>query len=530
MKYCLTFSAWRLAMLCCLLLPIAAQAIVTLGPDIELEGFVEAKNILRTPSFEDGELIMQRNIGQLESKYYFLRDSTAFGRFNTGRLEEATLNITARGFYDSVYDIRDEYEDVRAQSAQYEIKLREAFIDFVLPPFSLRLGKQQVVWGETDNFRALDIINPLDLSWHWARESWEDIRIPLWMARGIWDIGKLGFVEESFLELIWIPADFKPNKVTLDPSRPWAFFGDGLPRRANSVIIGNQAYDLNFNLRNRTPDHTLADGQGGFRFKGLWGEFDFSLNYFYGFSADPGVKIRNNEFSITGNTANAFGDLINPRQHTLGLTANYSEERFTQSVIRLETAFTTNVPVAVAPGAPVGVDPEGDQNEQANRTTVMLALDRPTWIPWLNKNRTFFLSSQFFWRRWIDYDESFRGPSSTFEAVLNDNVLPNRFVSVATDKIDQNEFVITFSASSSYGPAGLIKPLFVFAIDPRSTGAYNRFQLEYLYTNNIMFRFQQDLYWEMYDNDPGPWGLGDIWGHNSEQSRHETIFSVVFQF
>ena len=114
--------------------------------------------------------------------------------------------------------------------------------------------------------------------------------------------------------------------------------------------------------------------------------------------------------------------------------------------------------------------------------------------------------------------------------MLNGNVLPDRFVSVRDDEVDQNEFVITFSASSSYGPAGLIKPLFVFAFDPRSTGAYNRFQLEYLYTNNIMFRFQQDLYWEMYDNDPGPWALGDIWGDGGTQSRHETIFSVIFQF
>ena len=519
-----------LALLMCLILPPSAQAIVNLGRDIELEGFVEAKNILRTPSFDDAELIMQRNIGQLESKYYFLRDSTAFGRFNTGRLEEATLNVIARGFYDSVYDIRESFEDVRAQSAEYEFKIREAFVDFILPPFSLRLGKQQVVWGETDNFRALDIINPLDLSWHWSRESWEDIRVPLWMVRGIWDIGKLGFVEESFLELIWIPADFKPNKVTTDTARPWAFFGDGLPRPANTVVIDNQAYDLNFTLFDRSPDRKLSDGQGGFRFKAIWGEIDFSLNYFYGFSADPGFKIRNELFSIRGNTANVFGDLVYPRQHTLGLTANYSEERFTQAVFRLETAFTTDVPVAVAAGAPASVDPEGDQFEEADRTTVMLAMDRPTWIPWLNRDRTFFLSAQVFWRRWINYDETFRGPPSTQQALLNGNVLPGRFVGVPDDEIDQNEFVITFSASSSYGPAGLIKPLFVFAIDPRSTGAYNRFQLEYLYSNHLMFRFQQDLYWEIHDNDPGPWGLGDIWGHDSEQSRHETIFSVILTF
>jgi hypothetical protein len=41
---------------------------------------------------------------------------------------------------------------------------------------------------------------------------------------------------------------------------------------------------------------------------------------------------------------------------------------------------------------------------------------------------------------------------------------------------------------------------------------------------------QQDLYWEIHDNDPGPWALGDIWGQSNEQSRHETMFSVIFQF
>src|SRR2546428_4327207 len=112
------------------------------------------------------------------------------------------------------------------------------------PPVSLRLGRQQVTWGETDNFRALDIINPLDLRWHWSREPWEDIRIPLWMARAIYDIGKLGPLEESFVEGIWIPWDFQRNKVTADPRRPWAFIGYGLRTRANSVIIGNQLYDL----------------------------------------------------------------------------------------------------------------------------------------------------------------------------------------------------------------------------------------------------------------------------------------------
>ena len=111
---------------------------------------------------------------------------------------------------------------------KFEYKLREVYLDTAIPPFSFRIGRQQVVWGETDNFRALDVINPLDFRWHWSRESWEDIRIPLWMVRAIYDIGKIGPLEESFVEAVWIPWDFQRGKTTTDPRRPWAIFWTGL--------------------------------------------------------------------------------------------------------------------------------------------------------------------------------------------------------------------------------------------------------------------------------------------------------------
>ena len=209
-------------------LPVPSWGIINVTDDIELEGFVKTQNILRTPMFQDAELIMQRNTAQLEGKYYFLRESQAFGRFGTGPLEEATLTLIGRGVYDSIYDIRHTYSEAFGKderlNRQFEYKLREAFVDLVLPPFTLRLGRQQVVWGETDNFRALDVINPLDLRWHANWEPWEDIRIPLWMARAIYDIGKFGPLEESFVEAVWIPWDFQPNKVAADPPSPLAVY------------------------------------------------------------------------------------------------------------------------------------------------------------------------------------------------------------------------------------------------------------------------------------------------------------------
>ena len=511
-----------------------AGAIVTINDDIELEGFVNLQNSLREPRFESTEFVMQRNTAQIEGKYYFLKDSTAFGRFNTGRLEEATLTIVGRGVYDSIYDIRgsfdDAFENDLSHPGEPEFKVREAFIDFLLPPFSLRIGRQQVVWGETDNFRALDVINPLDLTWHWSWESWEDIRIPLWMARGVYDIGKIGPFDESFFEAVYIPWDVQQNAISTDPRRPWALHGSGLREVANTVIANGQVLDLDLRVRDGSPARRLENGQAGARFKAIWGDVEFSLNYFYGYSADTRARFQAASSGIFGDTFRAEYVTENPRTHLVGLTANYSDEKYTQAVFRMETVFTTGTPVAIDPAAPAIADPDGDQFDETRRTVLMLAVDRPTWIHWLNDQRTFFLSTQIFWRHHLDWNEFFRGVPAVREAVFNGQVLPGRFVSENTDRIDQNEFVMTFSASTSYGAAGLMQPRFVLAYDPRSTGAYNQIGFDYLLSKHLMIRVNQNLFWRVNGDSVGPWQLGDLWGHSSGNSRHETVFSLIYQF
>jgi len=525
------------ALFCLLLaqLPVpSAQAIVNVTDDIEVEGFVNLQNILREPRFESTEFVMQRNTAQIEGKYYFLRDSTAFGRFNTGRLEEATLTIVGRGVYDSIYDIRgsfdDAFENDLSHPGEPEMKVREAFIDFLLPPFSLRIGRQQVVWGETDNFRALDVINPLDLSWHWVWESWEDIRIPLWMARGVYDIGKLGPLDESFFEAVYIPWDVQQNNISTDPRRPWALHGAGLREVANTVLADGRVLDLDLRVRNGRPARRFENGQAGARFKAIWGDIEFSLNYFYGFSADTRARFQANTSGIVGNSFRADYVTENPRTHLLGFTANYSDEKYTQAVFRTEAVFTTGVPVSIASGAPAIVDPDGDEYDEARRTVLMVAVDRPTWIRWLNDQRTFFLSTQIFWRHYLDWNGFYRGIPAVQEAVFNGQVLPGRFVSTNTDRIDQNEFAMTFSASTSYGAAGLLQPRFVFAYDPRSTGAYNQIGFNYLLSKHIQIKVDQNLFWRVNGDSIGPWQLGDLWGHSSGNSRHETVFSLIYQF
>jgi hypothetical protein len=161
----------------------------------------------------------------------------------------------------------------------------------------------------------------------------------------------------------------------------------------------------------------------------------------------------------------------------------------------------------------------------------MIGVDRPTWIPALNSLRTFFLSGQIFWRRWLDYSSYYRGTSfyEVKPATVNGMVVPDRYISVNNDKLDQDEFVITFAASSSYGAAGLWKPQFVFAYDPRSRGGYNKLQMEYLYSKHLVFRLEQHLYWQAGNEDVGPWGLGS-WLAQPGNRRNETVFTATFQF
>jgi hypothetical protein len=58
--------------------------------------------------------------------------------------------------------------------------LREAYIDLETNGYSIRAGKQQVVWGTADGMKLLDAINPTDYS-EMAQNQMEDSRIPVWM-------------------------------------------------------------------------------------------------------------------------------------------------------------------------------------------------------------------------------------------------------------------------------------------------------------------------------------------------------------
>jgi len=89
-----------------------------------------------------------------------------------GATYHVELNLMKDGKALNDYDSNESYTQRDA--------LREAYIDSEYDDWSIRAGKQQVVWGTADGMKLLDMINPTDYS-EMAQNQMEDSRMPIWM-------------------------------------------------------------------------------------------------------------------------------------------------------------------------------------------------------------------------------------------------------------------------------------------------------------------------------------------------------------
>lgn len=106
-------------------------------------------------------------------------------------------------WYDAAYAIngRDHYTDAVLDEYESETELGEAWLRGRLTSRTdLKLGRQIVVWGKSDNIRITDVINPLD-----NREPGmvdiEDLRLPLGMGRLDYYLGDWGFTAMAIPEI-----------------------------------------------------------------------------------------------------------------------------------------------------------------------------------------------------------------------------------------------------------------------------------------------------------------------------------------
>jgi hypothetical protein len=125
--------------------------------------------------------------------------------------------------YDSRGCIKD-YMDANSHelaSPEFNDRLdfiREAFVVAKMPmadgrSWNFQLGKQQVVWGRTDLFRVLDVINPVDYSRNNIYDELQDIRIPMWIFTAEYRMGATETFDDTNIQFVWNFDKFRPNNL-----------------------------------------------------------------------------------------------------------------------------------------------------------------------------------------------------------------------------------------------------------------------------------------------------------------------------
>lgn len=659
-----------------------ALATIKYGP-IQLSGSVDSQTLIRTISLDQYQFVQNRNTALLRLDYDWLQNGKLIDRYEIPGVSRSKLYVLYRGVYDSFWGAgtggrqrgvsREDdliggpisgnqigkdcttpdcicttpgcntirqglYTSLSSEGRNalaFESNLREVYIDFSLSeaPISFRVGRQQVIWGESDQFRLMDIINPLDTTWHLQQEEWDKIRIPLWLVKMIYDAGDIGPFTNSFAELVWNPGDFQPgNKVEFLPA-PWAV-PVANPVRAGQVQLGSTTQPVFFtplfdlqgtNFRQGKFSRNVADAsEVGLRLHSVTDipyinmqGVEFTLNYYWGRSRGIGA-VAGSPFGLDiqkvvvpniGNTANAFrqnpndpssppatlsgvrapvypadvtAEFVFPYSHIFGLTGNWFEGNYTNTVFRLETAYQIDAPFQTAslndrapilqasfPGAcDHGPNPPSCMVRPGNQAPLgytnrdvwagMVGFDRPTWIKWLNPRTTWFITGQFFWSYVNGQHSDLRGsilsaseepyfsPTQQNPAVVDQTVRNTgrvrwqngiyagqsertqnaTFLGGTADTFYQWELLTTLAATSFYA-GGTIVPFIAIAIDPVNRNFLSQLKLDYFLTNNLILQGRANFYSDLGSGRSSldPWGAGGL-----NARRDEVGAKITWQF
>lgn len=326
--------------------------------------------------------------------------------------------------------------------------LREFTVSNTLPlagddQLFVKIGRQQVVWGRTDLFRVLDVINPVDYSRNNIYDELEDIRFPMWIATAEWRMGATSFLQDSNLQLVWNFDKFRPNNLgqcgtantILDAGclfRGLKNLWDNGGTVANFANVGPGVFlSTDFGpgqigIRDvELPKHSLANTQIGAKFEGITaGGLSFSLNALHYRSQLPslqGGRAATNSF--TGGPCNngndrcpyliAF-DMVFPRVNLIGGSADF-ELQDLKAAVRVEAALTDGEQFANT------LKPELYSENNVFRSVV--GIDRPTFIPFINPNRTTLISAQIFYQHIFDHQRKRDSLGTAGMADWEDNVI-----------------------------------------------------------------------------------------------------------
>ncbi len=372
-----------------------AGSTVPHGGGIRPPGTFFGFNDARNPN--DGMIVLGENLHKT-------RGGVAFG------VPVRPCDKDSRGCIDDYLDYSS--NDLRFPEFNERLDfIRELYVDFDndLPNgdiLSWRLGKQQVIWGRTDLFRVLDVINPVDFSRNNIYDELEDIRIPMWIAKADWRMGAGEVFDDLNLSFVWNFDKFRPHNLG-QCGQPNSILDAGCFFRGMNNLWENGGTVANFAGGNiatdfgpgqigirkaHMPSWSLSNSQFGIKLEGVYGDFGFSLNALTYRSQLPslrgGIPAQN---AFTGETAVWPGliafDIHFPRVNLIGGSMDYYSQAI-DTVFRFEVAHTE--------GEEFANTLQSRLFSESDVTRYVIGADKNIFIPFLNPGRAFLFSGQLF--------------------------------------------------------------------------------------------------------------------------------------
>jgi hypothetical protein len=221
--------------------------------------------------FSHWDLVEARQIASLRPDYHIVKNYKLLGRFNTMILKDADFYAYYRTWYDAEGTLKDKgraeafensssYSQRQLQEEYFLDDLHEYYAQLNFTDnFSMRIGKQQIIWSEASLLSGTEITNPGDVSYHGfvGAEAPEDTRKGLRMVNADYLFPDFLKTANNELEAFWIPGDFEGatslrsnlspglTSVTTDPRNPYtppvSLTGPLSPSRSIPFLVFNQA-------------------------------------------------------------------------------------------------------------------------------------------------------------------------------------------------------------------------------------------------------------------------------------------------
>jgi hypothetical protein len=301
-------------------------------------------------------------------------------------------------------------------------RLFQAYLEAQVGNLLTRFGRQIRSWGQTDAFRLLDNINPLDNSFGGFLIPLDERRVPLDMLLVNYRFGDIGPFYEAFIEAYAAIDDGVGYEPGIPVGSPWALPNLGEP--------SSTTYQ-----QRTTPQMVVKDTRGGFRFNfnapvPVIDEMEFSIANYWTYLDTPMVQSYvSRDFPRALPSGPAQGYLANtiqtaPRVMITGLASTFAVPiewartiRLSgQPIIRYELAYFNGEPrstqqqldpfIYAVGGCSRGrivVTPDGSTlctggKRFGDSWNFVLGIDTNQFVRWLNPNQSFFITTQFFYK------------------------------------------------------------------------------------------------------------------------------------